>query len=105
MEVELMSLMSPETAFGSALEIVDKKGDKDDIFNLRLMDGVSDEDKEAFESYAMIAMGGDYFLKEMFPKMKDPYYTWEGKVVERATLKGRKPAPVKAPKDGEQILY
>ena len=31
----------------------------------------------------------------LFPKMKDPYYTWEGKIVELASLKYRELPPVK----------
>ena len=84
-----MVVMSPETIWGDDLELVDKNGSADDYFNLRLKSTVTDDDKYSFECYVMQVMGGEYFLKEMYPEMKDPYYTWEGKVVERSSLKGR----------------
>lgn len=91
-------LMSPRTLWGGLLQEV-RKGEGEHTFNLRLSAKASDEDKAAFEAYIMNSMGGAYFLKKGYPKMKDPYYTWEGKVVERETLNGRKPKPVKIVQD------
>ena len=84
-----MTPLSPETAWGDNLELKDKNGYEDDIFNLKLKAAAKDSDKADFEKYVMNTMGGEVFLKEGYPDMKDPYYTWEGKVVERASLKGR----------------
>lgn len=57
-------------------------------YNLRLRPEATDEDKYKFERYIMWEMCGQNFLPEMFPEMKDPYYTWEDKVVKRNSLKG-----------------
>ncbi len=81
--------MAPQTRWGKKLAVVDKRGPVDDTFNLRLKPTATDEDKHSFECYVMQEMAGQYFLKEDYPDMKDPYYTWEGKVVERSSLKGR----------------
>lgn len=86
---------APETLWGEMLVKVDKSLDDDIAFNTRLLPEASDEDKTDFEDYVMNFEGGREFLKQMFPKMKDPYYTWEGKIVERASLKGRKLPPAK----------
>lgn len=80
---------APETRWGKKLTYVSKKRPKGDRFNLRLTEEATDREKEEFEVYIMYQMGGDYFLKKLFPNMRDPYYTWEGKVVEKASLKGR----------------
>lgn len=85
-----MTPLSPETMWGDKLELVDKNGDKYDAFNLKLKGSATDEEKAEFEDYVMNAMAGNVFLKEDYPDMKDPYYTWEGKVVERKSLEGRK---------------
>lgn len=99
-----MSMMSPQAIWGEKLELVNRKwDDMDDIFNLRLKAGASDEEKESFEDYAMNGMGGAFFLKAEHPEMREPYYTWEGKVVEKASLKGRKPSPVKTVKSDKLL--
>lgn len=85
-----MTPLSPEAIWGDKLELKDKDGYGDDIFNLKLKASATDEDKEDFEDYVMNTMGGCVFLRENYPDMKDPYYTWEGKVVERKSLEGRK---------------
>lgn len=84
-----MTPRAPEAIWGDKLGYVDPAGDKDDYFNMRLKDDATDEEKADFEAYVMITQGGEGFLPDMYEEMDDPYYTWEGKVVERASLKGR----------------
>ncbi len=84
-----MTPVGHEVLWGDKLEVVDKNKSKNSIFNLRLKPSASDEDKRGFESYAMNVMGGNHFMKKGYPHMKEPYYTWEGRVVERASLRGR----------------
>ncbi len=87
-----MTPMGPVAIWGDKLERgenYDKRRAKDSIFNLRLKDAATDEEKTEFERYAMHMMGGYRLLKRGYPKMKEPYYTWEGRVVEKASLKGR----------------
>ena len=91
---------APETMWGDKYVLVDPKGNKESVFNHRLKSTASDDEKHDFESYAMVFMGGNYFMGKMHPEMEDPYYTWEGKVVERSSLKGRKiPVVKKTPRD------
>ncbi len=75
--------------WGDKYILVDPKGNKDSVFNHRLKPTASDDEKHQFEAYAMVQMNGEFFLTKRCPEMKDPYYTWEGKVVERSTLEGR----------------
>ncbi len=84
-----MAPKSPEQIWGNKLETVDRYGDEYDIFNLRLKPSATDKEKRDFEDYVMNESGGAYYLAKDHPKMTDPYYTWEGKVVERASLAGR----------------
>lgn len=53
----------------------------------KLKPNTPDEVKQQFEQWFtnLIRHDKEYYV----PEMKDPYYTWEGKVVERSSLKGR----------------
>ncbi len=84
-----MTPMAPSTIWGDKLEVIDKNRSRHSIFNLRLKKEATNKEKQDFEAYVMYTMGGDYFLTADHPDMKEPYYTWEGKVVEKASLKGR----------------
>ncbi len=48
-----------------------------------LKEGASDKDKKDLEEFMN---GGDYpkLWKHKYPEMKRPYYTWSGKVVDKA---------------------
>ncbi len=80
---------SPWSRWGDYLMIVNKKRPDYDIFNIRLKDGAPDRYKTELETYVMIEMSGDFVLKKLYPKMKEPYYTWEGRVVEKSSLRRR----------------
>ena len=41
-----------------------------------------------YESFQRKMFGS--LAKFYVPDMEDPYYTWDGKIVERSSLKGRK---------------
>ncbi len=56
--------------------------------NLKMKKSASDKDKMDFERYENEE--NRFFIRDAHPDMKDPYYTWEGDVVEKASLKGRK---------------
>ena len=49
--------------------------------NWHLEKGASQEDKDEFEKY--MNMGENYQLIVDYPKMKNPYYTWSGKVIDK----------------------
>lgn len=48
----------------------------------------SDDLKLDYERFQRKMFGG--LAKFYVPDMEDPYYTWDGKIVERSSLKGRK---------------
>lgn len=48
----------------------------------------SDDLKLDYESFQRKMFGS--LAKFYVPDMEDPYYTWDGKIVERSSLKGRK---------------
>ena len=53
----------------------------------RLRPDAPDDVKRAFERrFTGEIRGSKEFI---VPDMKDPYYTWEGKIVERSSLEGR----------------
>ena len=58
---------------------------------MRLPGDVSDDEKIDFERYHRrdIRILKNYYV----PDMADPYYTWEGRVVERSKIEGR-PLPL-----------
>ena len=82
-----MTIMSPETAWGELLDYVKDKDKRPDGMAYRLKTEASDKEKQRFEGYMMEENG--FFLKAFFPEIKDPYYTWEGEIVERSSLKDR----------------
>ena len=51
-----------------------------------IVDNAPDEVKTQYEVYR----NGLHNMKDVAPELEDPYYTWEGKVVERSSLAGRK---------------
>ena len=78
-----MSIPSIFTLFPGLIEKVNENGSYL-YLNLRLKSNATPKDKEEFEQY--INEENEFFLKKLYPNMKTPYYTWEGKVVERASL-------------------
>lgn len=54
----------------------------------RVKQSAPDSVKRAFEKHFTDDI--KFRKKYFFPDMKDPYYTWEGKIVERDSLKDRK---------------
>lgn len=90
-----MIILSPEVIWGNKLEKVDKNLPDDTSFNICLKPEATDEEKTEFEDYMMNLMSGWFFLKYAAPGLKKPYYTWEGKIVELASLKYRELPPVK----------
>ncbi len=74
-----MTYASPETIWGDKLELVDESK-PDHIFNLRLKDNASEDEKKDFEQYVMEM--GQHFLVKMYPHYKKPRYTWEGVVID-----------------------
>lgn len=78
---------SPETIWGDKLGYVDEKKNRPEGMIYRLKPNATSEEKQKFEEYMLF--GNSFFLKEFYPKFKDPYYTWDGKIVERSSLKGR----------------
>ncbi|MBQ6679539.1 MAG: hypothetical protein IJM76_05895 [Lachnospiraceae bacterium] len=51
------------------------------------LNGATDEEKREFEAEKNAELRP--VAKFYVPDMEDPYYTWEGEVVERSSLKGR----------------
>lgn len=85
-----MVILMPEQIWGDKLEKVDKSLPDDISFNIRLKPEATDEEKADFEDYMMNLMGGWEMLPQGPFGLKKPYYTWEGKIVELESLKGRK---------------
>lgn len=54
---------------------------------LALSKDAPDEVKMEFEKFQKMSFGN--LARFFVPEMKEPYYTWEGKIVERHTLEGR----------------
>ena len=54
---------------------------------LALSEDAPDEVKIEFEKHQKWSFGS--LARFYVPEMEDPYYTWEGKIVERSSLEGR----------------
>ena len=77
---------SMKTLWPGLIELTDPN--KLDIeLNYRLKDGASDAEKKDFEYYQNSTNGNA--LRAIYKDLKEPYYTWEGKVVEQSSLKDR----------------
>ncbi len=77
---------SPKSMWPNLIELVDP--DKPNIsLNYRLKATASDDDKLGFEKFENGQNA--FFLKSIYKELKEPYYTWEGQVVERSSLENR----------------
>lgn len=83
-----MVILMPEQIWGDKLETTNSGWSKP--YNLRLKPEATDEEKMSFEDYVMNLYGGWEMLPQGPFGLKKPYYTWEGKIVELESLKGRK---------------
>lgn len=81
-----MTRIPPEVVWGDLVDHVKSKEPRKGM-DYCLKPKASDKDKMDFEASMMAELG--YFLKEFYPELEDPYYTWEGDIVERSSLKGR----------------
>ena len=77
---------SINTLFAGLVEAVNANGAKS-LLNVRLKSSATPKDKEEFEQY--INEEQAFFIKKLNPDLENPYYTWEGKIVERSSLKDR----------------
>lgn len=95
-----MSMPSPESRWGDLLNYEeDEYGYKHET---SLKPEATDKQKTEFEGYMMFMSYS--MLKECYPELEDPYYTWEGKIVERSSLEGRKLPLVARPSEDDDIL-
>ncbi len=78
----------PKSIWGNLYQEIDTDEERPGGMYCRLSSKATDKQKEDFEDYVLSECGG--FLIDYFPEMEDPYFTWEGKIVERSSLKGRK---------------
>lgn len=79
---------APKKPWDKYIESTNKKYGPFDGYpglSVRLKPGASDEIKRKFEAY----MTADVkrYKQSIVPDMKDPYFTWQGDIVEKSSLK------------------